>query len=341
MVIFSFNDTEHTIDVLNEWKQLLPTLEKCQVPEKINLLLKEFKTKISVWSDINDTVELFKQLLLQTNNMNDIFETVKNHKNILSFVDPVLKIVRYFVYHHEIHDVGIFIGRCQLFSRAHEEMFYEMFKSCKIIVYILGSDFETDVDKIHAKYLEGINILYPHEYISYDPAKFAEKKMKHSEQTPLTLNTQIKERTKQNPFTTSERIIMATGFINQTLLTRTYFLPMIDVHNGHLWADIIAKFVFKVFVAQNFALFGFDKDDSSYYLKMFPQFISKIYTEPFFSTDHKKPLSATSLREQLFLTGNIDDSYVSNDVKQIAIKIWEDFNTDTKEFLINSICNCH
>ena len=328
--MFDFLDTEHTSDSKKEWKKCIELITQVSNKEDVDKLLNVFKSTLYEWCDIRSTVELFKQILLNSNSSetNAIFEYVKSHRNILSFRDPFLGITRYFVYYHEIHDIGVFIGRCQIFHRAHEETFFEILKSCKRMVYIVGSDFETNSCVFPIK----TKCLRLSDYVDYDSTKFQDKKTNGSEETPPTLETKIKSRTKENPFTTSERILMSTGFLNKNMLTKMYYIPMVDLYNSHLWASVITNGL-ELFMTQNIALFGFNKDGSSYYLRMFPSFISRISLVPYFSEDPLNPLSATMLRKQLFCTGEINDTYISPDVKKITINIWNSFSDDTKEQL--------
>lgn len=312
--MFDFINTCNTDNITNKWNELVISLKFCNSSIEITNLLELFKIEFSKFEDINNTVKIFKTLLMNSDyeQTQKIFEYVKSHKNILMFDDHILNVRRYFINYHEINDIGVFIGRCQIFHKGHEETFFEILQSCEKMIFILGSDFEISERNIPEK----INI------------------MDFFERTNIESTTLIQHRTKQNPFTTSERIQISLSFLNDTLLNRIYFAPMVDLNNELLWIDTIINGI-NIFLTSNVGLFGYVKDSSSYYLQLFPTFILRIKSEPYFSENILNPLSSTTIRQELFTTNTIKNMYVSENVKNIVTKIWNDLDENTKEKLKN------
>lgn len=306
--MFDFADTLNTNLITNEWNQIKSQLENYTNSNDINNILDSFKKKYCQMDDIRQTVNLFKIELLNSNNIdaNILISNVKNHKNILTFDDNILKTRRYFINYHEINDIGVFIGRCQIFHKGHEATFFEILQSCEKMMFVIGSDFEnhttTTLD------ITNLNIIRKFE-------------------------CPTKKRTLHNLFTTTERINMSLGFLNGNMLSRIYFVPLKDFYDEFMWTNAIIN-ISTEFDTSNIGLFGYVKDNSSYYLSLFPMFISRIVSEPYFS-NAENPLSSTGIRTELINNNFINNVNVSNSVTNIVNNIWQNINELEKIELSN------
>jgi bifunctional NMN adenylyltransferase/nudix hydrolase len=103
-------------------------------------------------------------------------------------------------------------------------------------------------------------------------------------------------RSYKNPWSITERTIMIERvLIENPDLNREdfYIVPNIDtIYDNTAWATRIQKTVDK-FEGVNICLVGHEKDESSFYLKMFPQW-------DFISIPSFEPLDATSIRDTFF-----------------------------------------
>jgi bifunctional NMN adenylyltransferase/nudix hydrolase len=106
----------------------------------------------------------------------------------------------------------------------------------------------------------------------------------------------------KNPWTAVERIAMIQGSLPVNLLPKVHFVSVRDHHyNDNDWVIEVRNGVSKVTqelvgdIEADVTLFGFEKDASSYYLKMFPQW-------KFHSTDRLElpQQHATDVRNAMF-----------------------------------------
>jgi bifunctional NMN adenylyltransferase/nudix hydrolase len=117
-----------------------------------------------------------------------------------------------------------------------------------------------------------------------------------SEHVVIVLGSANQPRTIKNPFTVSERTTMIETSLPLNLLQRISIVSVEDnMYNDTLWAASIHEEVTKVnkFHEGNIGIIGHVKDESSFYLKMFPQW--EFINQPLI-----EPLNSTNIREMYF-----------------------------------------
>lgn len=102
-------------------------------------------------------------------------------------------------------------------------------------------------------------------------------------------------RSLKNPFYFYERVSMIQGAFDEQMCQKLHFLPIDDtLYNDYLWIKNIQTAVMQIAkTTDKIAIIGHDKDESSYYLSLFPQW--DLVTLPNFEN-----LSATPLRFRYF-----------------------------------------
>jgi bifunctional NMN adenylyltransferase/nudix hydrolase len=120
-------------------------------------------------------------------------------------------------------------------------------------------------------------------------------------QVIIIIGSDKQPRTYKNPFTSAERELQIRSVIHQYIPTEvvTRIERNIDtIYNDTAWAARVQAIVSKHTATQTkIAIIGHTKDESSYYLKMFPQWEQEEC--PLF-----QPLSATDVRDLYFRRGN-------------------------------------
>lgn len=100
----------------------------------------------------------------------------------------------------------------------------------------------------------------------------------------------------KNPFTFEDRKEMILQTLSEEDKQRIYFLPLRDYPNDNIWAKSVQEAVTTLSDEKTqVTLYGHLKDNSSYYLKMFPLWTYKDIQYAKFST-----LNATDIRNTLF-----------------------------------------
>lgn len=129
-------------------------------------------------------------------------------------------------------------------------------------------------------------------------------------------------RTVRNPWTASERQEMISSSLSQDKLNRIRFVHMKDyLYNNNLWMSILQEKLSNVTNdSNNIALIGYESDESSFYLKLFPQF-------KYIERGTKYEFHATHIRDYYFA---YDVSYKKM-VPSSVVKFLEQFEK-TKEF---------
>lgn len=151
-------------------------------------------------------------------------------------------------------DFLVFIGRFQPFHRAHQAVIQDAFQHSKSVIILLGS-------------------AQP-------------------------------ERTLKNVFTSDEREAMIRASFNPEQQRQLYFAGLVDVFNDVKWTAMVKQAVQDIVeqniplgeasLAPKIGLIGHFKDQSSYYLSLFPEW-------PLVELDNYFQLSATPIREQYLL----------------------------------------
>lgn len=126
--------------------------------------------------------------------------------------------------------------------------------------------------------------------------------LQQSERVILALGSAQDQRNIKNPFTAEERAQMILSNFSASEQQRIRFVPIIDVYNDLKWVKLVKDQVDTVTQPQSkIGLIGHFKDDSSYYLELFPEW-TLLELESL-----KNAISATPLREA-FYRGEIVES---------------------------------
>lgn len=130
----------------------------------------------------------------------------------------------------------------------------------------------------------------------------AEQAFKLAHRVIFLLGSASSARTPKNPWNAPERKQMILGtFHGKVEPARILLNPLRDFINDDLWVAEVQKIVSELvaatwqdeMVAPRIGIIGQNKDESSYYLKKFPQWGEELVT-------HTETLDATELREYLF-----------------------------------------
>ena len=136
-------------------------------------------------------------------------------------------------------------------------------------------------------------------------------------------------RTYKNPFTFDERANMIKA-ATAGLSMRVYVEPNIDtIYNDHAWAvrvqGIVSKY--RVLGGAGIGIIGHKKDDSTFYLDMFPQW-------KFENVEKIEPLDATDIRD-LYFKRDVNMNFIKAVVPQTTFDFLERFkNTAEYEQII-------
>ncbi|KWQ05583.1 nicotinamide-nucleotide adenylyltransferase [Acinetobacter harbinensis] len=94
----------------------------------------------------------------------------------------------------------------------------------------------------------------------------------HSQNVILALGSAQHERNIKNPFLATEREQMILANFSAADQQRIRFVHVIDVYNDEKWQQLVKSLVAEVVQPEdNVGLIGHFKDESSYYLELFPQ----------------------------------------------------------------------
>ena len=124
----------------------------------------------------------------------------------------------------------------------------------------------------------------------------------HSQNVILALGSAQHERNIKNPFLATEREQMILANFSAADQQRIRFVHVIDVYNDEKWQALVKSLIAEVTQsADRIGLIGHFKDDSSYYLKFFPEW-------PLVELESLKgAMSATPIREAYY-RGEIDET---------------------------------
>ena len=119
--------------------------------------------------------------------------------------------------------------------------------------------------------------------------------LQHSQHIILALGSAQNERNIKNPFSAAEREQMILANFSEEKQKRIHFVHVIDVYNDVKWVKLVKSLVAEVVTAQDkVGLIGHFKDESSYYLQLFPEW------EMLELESLNGSISATPLREAYF-----------------------------------------
>lgn len=119
--------------------------------------------------------------------------------------------------------------------------------------------------------------------------------LKNSQNIILALGSAQAERNIKNPFSADERQQMILSNFSESDQKRIHFIHVIDVYDDQKWQKLVKSLVAEqVSERDNVGLIGHFKDDSSYYLKFFPEW------EMLELESLKGSISATPIREAYY-----------------------------------------
>lgn len=119
--------------------------------------------------------------------------------------------------------------------------------------------------------------------------------LQQSDRVILALGSAQNQRNIKNPFTAAEREQMILSNFSAAEQQRIRFVPIIDVYNDLKWVKLVKDQVDTVTTPDaKVGLIGHFKDDSSYYLELFPEW-TLLELESL-----KNAISATPLREAFY-----------------------------------------
>lgn len=163
-------------------------------------------------------------------------------------------------------------------------------------------------------YLVFIGRFQPFHLAHLETVKIA---LQQSEQVILALGSAQNERTIKNPFTAQEREQMILSNFSELDQKRIHFVHVIDVYNDVKWVQLVKDLVNQVAEPESkMGLIGHFKDESSYYLQLFPEW-KMVELESL-----EGAISATPLREAYY-QGRIEEVYFPEG----SIKFLEQFQT--------------
>ena len=119
--------------------------------------------------------------------------------------------------------------------------------------------------------------------------------LKQSKHVILALGSAQNERNIKNPFTAEERQQMILSNFSPADQQRIKFVNVIDVYNDEKWQQLVKSLVAEIIQpTDRIGLIGHFKDDSSYYLKFFPEW------EMLELDSLQGSMSATPMREAFY-----------------------------------------
>lgn len=145
--------------------------------------------------------------------------------------------------------------------------------------------------------------------------------LKQAEQVIVLCGSAHQPRSTRNPWTVDEREQMIRGSISEADSKRVHIAPLMDiVYNDKSWVRNVQATVNGLVTAfhavphkpAKVGLIGHSKDQSSYYLNLFPQWGEV-------QVNNYKGLSATPIRESIFTEQG--ESYVQNNAEVFSAKV--------------------
>lgn len=151
------------------------------------------------------------------------------------------------------------------------------------------------------RYLVFIGRFQPFHLAHYETVKIA---LQQAEKVIICLGSAQNERSLKNPFLAQERKQMIAANFSQDEKERLNFIDVIDVYNDEKWKKLVFDLVLEITqTCDKVGLIGHLKDESSYYLDIFPEW-EQVPLESLVGA-----ISATPLREA-FYQGNILEEYL-------------------------------
>ena len=146
--------------------------------------------------------------------------------------------------------------------------------------------------KYNFNYLIYIGRFQPFHLAHMQTIKIA---LEHSDQVILALGSAQDERNIKNPFSALEREQMILSNFSEADQKRIQFVHIIDVYNDVKWIQLVkSRIAERVQPEDKVGLIGHFKDESSYYLQLFPEW------EMLELHSLKGAISATPVREAYY-----------------------------------------
>lgn len=140
-------------------------------------------------------------------------------------------------------------------------------------------------------------------------------------QVVVVIGSADQPRTYKNPFLTHERVEMvrkATSQAGDPLCSLTIETIRDNVYNDQAWAAQIQNIVYGcAFLDSKIGIIGHEKDETSFYLKMFPQWTHE-------DVELIEPLHATDIRD-LYFRDDAHMGFLKHVVPNVVQKFLEDF----------------
>ena len=134
----------------------------------------------------------------------------------------------------------------------------------------------------------------------------------------IVIGSDSTERTERNPFLTRERIDMIKMCFTIDELSRIILCPLKDYFDNTKWSHAVNEIVNDNSNSKHndneIILFGFDKDNSTYYLSLFPLYKQMLVESSYGS------INGTDIRKKLFEHKIIDESVLHPEVSKYLTK---------------------
>jgi bifunctional NMN adenylyltransferase/nudix hydrolase len=160
--------------------------------------------------------------------------------------------------------------------------------------------------------------------------KIVEESLKIADKVIFVIGSDLSPRTIKNPFTADERIDLIKLNLKQ-YEDRLHFVKCRDyLYNNNIWFSHVENKVKEVISENetNICLVGSLKDDSSFYLKMFPKWKKEI----FYYNKKNDIISATDIRDYLF---TFENNFDNTDISDITKKWLLQFIDEKKSIFLN------
>jgi bifunctional NMN adenylyltransferase/nudix hydrolase len=126
----------------------------------------------------------------------------------------------------------------------------------------------------------------------------------------LALGSAQDERNIKNPFSALEREEMILSNFSEDVQKRIKFVHVIDVYNDEKWQKLVKTLIAEIINEQDkVGLIGHFKDDSSYYLKFFPEW-TLVELDSL-----KGAMSATPVREAYYRGEILRDAFPTGTIE--------------------------
>jgi bifunctional NMN adenylyltransferase/nudix hydrolase len=140
------------------------------------------------------------------------------------------------------------------------------------------------------------------------------------QQIIICIGSSNQPRTVKNPFSFQERADLIRASVAPVVAEKLRFVPLEDnIYNDQIWVAAAQQAVAKITSSPSVGIIGHIKDDSSYYLKMFPQW-------SFIDFGYLNSLHATEIRELYFKPDSSLD-YLSGVVPSAVLDFLRQFKT--------------